>query len=86
MPKESQPSKDPTGDSLETPPVDDAGTTVSASVDTAQGDTDEDLPEYEPLTPELVKDEAIRGDFMLRWVIVLLAFLMASTRIAETPT
>ena len=24
---------------------------------------DEDLPEWEPLTPELVEDEAIRGDF-----------------------
>ena len=34
------------------------------------------MPEYEPLTPELVQDEAARGDFMLRWAVVLLAFLM----------
>ena len=48
--------------------------------------TDDDLPEWEPLTPELVEDEAIRGDFMLRWAVVLLAFLLACTQIAETAT
>lgn len=46
----------------------------------------EEMPEYEPLTPELVQDEAARGDFMLRWAVVLLAFLMGCTFIAETPT
>ncbi len=44
------------------------------------------MPEYEPLTPELVEDEAARGDFMLRWAVVLLAFLMGCTFIAETST
>ncbi|MGQ0634202.1 MAG: tetratricopeptide repeat protein [Planctomycetaceae bacterium] len=43
-----------------------------------------DFEAYEPLTPELVEEEAIRGDVMLRWAVVLLAFLMASTYIAET--
>lgn len=46
----------------------------------------EGMPEYEPLTPELVQDEAARGDFMLRWAVVLLAFLMGCTFIAESPT
>lgn len=45
-----------------------------------------DLPEWEPLTPELVEDEAIRGDFMLRWAVVLLAFLLACSEIGETTT
>ncbi len=45
-----------------------------------------DLPEWEPLTPELVEDEAIRGDFMLRWAVVLLAFLLSCSEIAETST
>ena len=43
-----------------------------------------DLPEWEPLTPELVEDEAIRGDFMLRWAAILLALLMGWTIIQET--
>ena len=39
-----------------------------------QDEADPDaLPEVEPLTPELVEDEAIRGDFMIRWAVVLLA-------------
>ncbi|MEN9554072.1 MAG: hypothetical protein RLZZ232_358, partial [Planctomycetota bacterium] len=32
----------------------------------------DELPEEEPLTPELVEEEAIRGDFMLRWATVFL--------------
>lgn len=42
--------------------------------------------EYEPLTPELVEEDAIRGDFVLRWAVILLAFLLGSTRITETAT
>jgi len=47
---------------------------------------DEDLPEWEPLTPELVEDEAIRGDFVLRWAVILLALLLGCTKITETST
>lgn len=47
---------------------------------------EEGLPEWEPLTPELVEDEAIRGDFMLRWAAILLACLFAATFISETQT
>lgn len=48
--------------------------------------TESDLPAYEPLTPELVEDEAIRGDFMLRWAVILLALLLGIRHITETPT
>ena len=47
---------------------------------------DEGLPEWEPLTPELVEDEAIRGDFVLRWAVVGLALLFGFSQIAETKT
>ncbi len=44
------------------------------------------LPEWEPLTPELVEDEAIRGDFVIRWVVVGLALLLGISQISETRT
>ena len=47
---------------------------------------DDGLPEWEPLTPELVEDEAIRGDFVLRWVVVGLALLLGISQIADTRT
>lgn len=40
----------------------------------------------EQLTPEIVEDEAIRGDFMMRWVAVLLGFLLGCTLITRTET
>ena len=45
---------------------------------------DDELPEDEPLTPELVEEEAIRGDFMLRWAAIFLAILMAFGQISDT--
>lgn len=47
---------------------------------------DEGLPEWEPLTPELVEDEAIRGDFVIRWAVVGLALLFGFAPISETRT
>lgn len=47
---------------------------------------EEGLPEWEPLTPELVEDEALRGDFMLRWAAVLLAVLLGCTEISDSQT
>ncbi len=47
---------------------------------------EEGLPEWEPLTPELVEDEAIRGDFVIRWVVVGLALLLGISQITETRT
>lgn len=45
---------------------------------------EDELPEDEPLTPELVEEEAIRGDFMLRWAAIFLAVLMAFGQISDT--
>ena len=51
-----------------------------------EGGGEDDLPEFEPLTPELLEDEAIRGDFMLRWAIILLALLFGCRQVSETTT
>ena len=48
--------------------------------------TAEEFDDYEELTPELVEDEAIRGDFVLRWAVVLVAGLLACTRFTESMT
>lgn len=47
---------------------------------------DEGLPEWEPLTPELVEDEAIRGDFVIRWAIVGMALLLGIAPITDSRT
>lgn len=44
----------------------------------------DELPEDMPLTPELVEEEAIRGDFMLRWAAVLLTVLFAFGQFSDT--
>ncbi len=54
------------------------------AVEAAAPAPDDEIDEYEPLTPEIVEEEAIRGDFVLRWAVVLLAFLLGSTCIIET--
>ena len=54
------------------------------SSDGTSGNAEDDLPEWEPLTPELVEEEAWRGDVMLRWAVVLLAFLFGCTKISDT--
>lgn len=50
----------------------------------AASSPDGDLPEWEPLSPEIVEDEAIRGDFMLRWAVVLLALLLGCRQLVES--
>ena len=52
--------------------------------DPEKRDLEDELPDDEPLTPELVEEEAIRGDFMLRWAAVFLAVLMAFGQINDT--
>jgi tetratricopeptide (TPR) repeat protein len=65
----------------------DGETTDGKNTDSSAAvDKESDLPDFEPLTPELVEDEAIRGDFMLRWSVVLLALLLGVRHISETPT
>lgn len=74
------------------PAGDEAGSSEDTTVqDPADGSSaeeadagDEGLPDWEPLTPELVEDEAIRGDFMLRWAVILLAFLLGCREITES--
>lgn len=53
-------------------------------VPSAAGSEVEALPEYEPLTPELVEDEAVRGDFVIRWATVLLALMLGWTQVDDT--
>lgn len=43
----------------------------------------DDLPEWEPLTPELLEDEAIRGDFVLRWAVAGLALLIGCSQLMQ---
>lgn len=56
------------------------------NLDTATAVVDEGLPEWEPLTPELVEDEAIRGDFVIRWAVVGLALLFGFSQIVDSRT
>jgi tetratricopeptide (TPR) repeat protein len=53
---------------------------------TAESTADDldELPEEQPLTPELVEEEAIRGDFMLRWAAILLMILFAFAKYNDT--
>jgi hypothetical protein len=45
---------------------------------------EEQLPEFEELTPELLEDECLRGDVMLRWTVVLLGLLLGFVYLTET--
>ena len=59
---------------------------VMSAMDGAAPAVDEGLPEWEPLTPELVEDEAIRGDFVIRWAVVGLALLFGVSQITDSRT
>jgi len=54
--------------------------------DFANAPSTDDFSANIPLTPELVEEEALRGDFAIRWVVILLAGLMACTQIADSRT
>jgi hypothetical protein len=45
---------------------------------------EDELPDWEPLTPELVEEEAVRGDAVLRNAVLLLAVLLSWTQISDT--
>ncbi len=60
-----------------------AGAAPLASSASADGD---ELPEDEELTPELVEEEAIRGDFMLRWASIFLALLFGFSQMSDSRT
>lgn len=57
---------------------------ATVKADPSQNPDPDELPEEEELTPELVEEEAIRGDFMLRWAAIFLAVLFGFTQIIET--
>lgn len=61
---------------------------VDTSTDTkptnSTATSDEPLPEWEELTPELFEDECLRGDFMLRWAAILLAVLFGCVYITHS--
>lgn len=57
---------------------------VASSTPTTAATPDDELPDWEPLTPELVEDEALRGDAMLRNAVLLLAVLFGWTQISDT--
>ncbi|QDV20197.1 hypothetical protein Pan153_48690 [Gimesia panareensis] len=90
LPEDNTPdSSEHAADQNQTPEgSEDAPSEAAGQTDAAQSQdpTEEGLPEWEPLTPELVEDEAIRGDFMLRWAAILLACLFAATYITDTET
>lgn len=48
--------------------------------DSAAAADPDPLPQSPERTVELVEEEAVRGDFVLRWAIVLLAFLLGFTQ------
>ena len=73
-------------ESTGSPPANAPAAAAAGSAETAATVNDEGLPEWEPLTPELVEDEALRGDFMLRWAAILLAVLLGCTEIADSLT
>jgi len=80
---------DDSDESAESKPVSEDDSTVTPESDVevdAESETDDDLPEYEPLTPELVEEEAERGDFMLRWTVVLLAVMLGCYGIYQSTT
>ena len=93
-------SSEPTGDNPASPgepaPASNEPQSAEASLDQpdvamssvagAAPAVDEGFPEWEPLTPELVEDEAIRGDFVIRWAVVGLALLFGFSQIADTRT
>ena len=80
---ESTPDSEPPDEPTPEQP-DETDTEIEDSAD--ESGEESDPAEWEPLTPELVQEEAERGDFMLRWAVILLACLMGCTLIAETQT
>jgi len=78
-------SPDADSDSADSDSAEDESGSDEEGGDEEGGDEDE-LPEWEPLSPEIVEDEAIRGDFMLRWAVILLAFLLGCRHITDTVT
>jgi len=71
----------------ETPaiPPDQSNTLSSAEIPPTEPAADDELPQYEELTPEYLEDECLRGDVMLRWATILLGTLLGWMVITDTP-
>lgn len=78
-------SSNPGQGEVNAPASPDDAAAARSDLSDASPDGDE-LPEDEELTPELVEEEAIRGDFMLRWAAIFLALLFGFSQIADTRT
>ena len=82
----------PTESAASSVPTDASGSPASADSSEAtpparsMAMSEDELPDYVELTPELVEEEAIRGDFMLRWASIFLAVLFGFSEISETRT
>lgn len=78
---EEEPKDEPAAEQPESAEVESEKTgeaeTSSNSADAKDADP---LPEIEERTPEYVEEEAQRGDFVLRWAIVLLALMLGFTQ------
>lgn len=89
IPEDSRAPDDPssvTAESARGVPLDSEPIDGSEPADdpTVNPPSEEDLPGFEPLTPELVEEEAIRGDFMLRWAAILVAMLLGWMLVDQT--
>lgn len=65
------------------PSPDDVPLSPSPAEEMPTLDPNAGLPEEEPLSPEILEDEAIRGDFVLRWVVVALAALLGCAQLHD---
>ncbi|MEZ6122640.1 MAG: hypothetical protein R3C49_05620 [Planctomycetaceae bacterium] len=79
-PAESNPSPSPSEETPESQSASEAGQVVGMSP------AEDELPDDYELTPELVEEEAIRGDFMLRWAAIFLAVLFGFSQISDSRT
>jgi tetratricopeptide (TPR) repeat protein len=79
-PPESAPGSSPP--SASNPPANDAG-----SAQTPVAAAGDEFVDELPLTPELIEEEAYRGDFVMRWGVVLMALLLGLSQIGtgESP-
>ena len=59
-------------------------TPVAADGTAVRSETEESLPDELALTPEDVEDEAVRGDFMIRWAVLLIGVLLGCTYINDS--
>lgn len=84
----AQPEQNPDSQQSATPVetiAEGAGTaTAPSQAAVANAPLEEPLPDWEELTPELFEDECLRGDFMIRWAVILLGVLFGFNYLTES--